>query len=48
VDDEEIIRRVLRSLLKKDGYEVIEAEFFKEQKILPAPQPGYSNLSIQG
>ena len=26
VDDEEIVRRVLSSLLKKDGYEVIEAE----------------------
>jgi CheY-like chemotaxis protein len=26
VDDEEVIRRVLRSLLQKDGYEVIEAE----------------------
>ena len=26
VDDEEIVRRVLSSLLKKEGYEVIEAE----------------------
>ena len=26
VDDEEVIRRVLRGLLKKEGYEVIEAE----------------------
>ena len=26
VDDEEVIRRVLRSLLQKEGYEVIEAE----------------------
>ena len=26
VDDEEVIRRVLRSLLRKEGYEVIEAE----------------------
>jgi len=26
VDDEETVRRVLRSLLKKEGYEVIEAE----------------------
>ena len=26
VDDEEVVRRVLSSLLKKDGYEVIEGE----------------------
>ena len=26
VDDEEIVRRVLSSLLKKDGYQVMEAE----------------------
>ena len=26
IDDEEIVRRVLRSLLNKEGYEVIEAE----------------------
>jgi CheY-like chemotaxis protein len=30
--DEEVVRRVLYSLLKKDGYEVIKAELFKEQK----------------
>jgi len=33
VDDKETVRRVLRNLLKKEGYEVIEAEDEKTKNI---------------